>query len=341
MTNTSYTKKGVPTEDCTEYFTSPILEENHYYPFGLKHEGYNMNNAQADYKYKYNGKELQTELGLGQYDLGARMYDPAIGRFMVMDPMADFVNYQSPFVASDNNPVLYRDEYGLGILNVIGNLFRRAVTGVKQIVLGKNCNCGGKEDSIAKSWNDPDFGWYKPYKSTTRKGQNNSVVRTPFNGERQYGFTLNPFEPFRMPAANLNNLNIFEEDKDFDFILKGNISFYGNSDKMNDENGKNEKFLKYILKTLKDYPQITLFISGNAIHRDPKEKVTLDTGTTLNGKLTTFKDLMLKRARAIEGYLIRNGIDGKRLTVAVGVFTRSNNSSLNFRNVPEKIKKYE
>ncbi|MFB9097364.1 MULTISPECIES: RHS repeat-associated core domain-containing protein [Flavobacterium] len=49
------------------------------------------------YQYKYNEKELQTELGLNMYDLGARLYDPEIGRFMVIDPMADFVNYQSSF----------------------------------------------------------------------------------------------------------------------------------------------------------------------------------------------------------------------------------------------------
>ncbi|MEA1851452.1 hypothetical protein U9K52_21270, partial [Chryseobacterium sp. MHB01] len=38
-----------------------VLEENNYYPFGLKHEGYNALDGNSAYQYKYNGKELQTE----------------------------------------------------------------------------------------------------------------------------------------------------------------------------------------------------------------------------------------------------------------------------------------
>lgn len=34
-----------------------IIEENNYYPFGLKHEGYNQFAGNPAYKYKYNGKE--------------------------------------------------------------------------------------------------------------------------------------------------------------------------------------------------------------------------------------------------------------------------------------------
>ena len=37
-----------------------IIEENNYYPFGLKHTGYNDYVA-TNNKYKYNGKELQDE----------------------------------------------------------------------------------------------------------------------------------------------------------------------------------------------------------------------------------------------------------------------------------------
>jgi RHS repeat-associated protein len=66
-----------------------ILEENNYYPFGLKHNSYNVDNLQLEYKYKYNGKELQDELGLNMYDYGARNYDPALGRWMNIDPLAE------------------------------------------------------------------------------------------------------------------------------------------------------------------------------------------------------------------------------------------------------------
>ncbi|MFB9098312.1 hypothetical protein ACFFVF_17520, partial [Flavobacterium jumunjinense] len=57
-------RKGNPSTVCDIYITSAILEESHYYPFGLKHEGYNSNNQQPNYNYKYNGQEWQSELGL-------------------------------------------------------------------------------------------------------------------------------------------------------------------------------------------------------------------------------------------------------------------------------------
>ncbi len=49
--------------------SAEVLEENNYYPFGLKHEGYNALAGNNSYQYKYNGKELQTESGM--YDYGA------------------------------------------------------------------------------------------------------------------------------------------------------------------------------------------------------------------------------------------------------------------------------
>ena len=74
-----------------------LIEENNYYPFGSKHQGYNSvvsSNANAvATKFKYNGKELQDDLiggnSLGLYDYGARMYDPALGRWHVVDPLAE------------------------------------------------------------------------------------------------------------------------------------------------------------------------------------------------------------------------------------------------------------
>ncbi|WP_415711174.1 RHS repeat-associated core domain-containing protein [Flavobacterium branchiophilum] len=67
------------------------------------------------YNYKYNGKEWQDELGLNMYDYGARNYDPAIGRWMNMDPMAEKYYQISPYVYVANNPLLYIDPTGMTI----------------------------------------------------------------------------------------------------------------------------------------------------------------------------------------------------------------------------------
>ncbi|OYQ49735.1 hypothetical protein CHU92_00265, partial [Flavobacterium cyanobacteriorum] len=41
------------------------------------------------YKYKYQEQEWQDELGLNMYDYGARNYDPALGRWHNIDPLAE------------------------------------------------------------------------------------------------------------------------------------------------------------------------------------------------------------------------------------------------------------
>jgi RHS repeat-associated protein len=101
----SYTKN--PTTNALE-----ILEESNYYPFGMKHSGYNSGNLQVNYKYKYNGKELQDELGLNFYDYGARNYDPALGRWMNVDPHSENYYSISPYASFVNNPVFFIDPTG-------------------------------------------------------------------------------------------------------------------------------------------------------------------------------------------------------------------------------------
>ncbi len=111
-----------------------ILEENHYYPFDLKHGSYNNTKKEVKYKeelaekkevkqvmpeqmkfkYKYNGKELQDELGLNVYDYGARVYDPAVPRFWQVDPLAEKYGFQSVYVYADDNPVRFMDIDGKG-----------------------------------------------------------------------------------------------------------------------------------------------------------------------------------------------------------------------------------
>ena len=103
---------------------SEILEENNYYPFGLKHKGYNevvnSNRSEAAEKYKYNGKELNEDLGMNVYEYGWRQYDPAIGRFQNIDRFTEKYMPLSPYSYAANNPLKYIDVKGDSIMLIIG-----------------------------------------------------------------------------------------------------------------------------------------------------------------------------------------------------------------------------
>jgi RHS repeat-associated protein len=91
-----------------------ILQENHYYPFGMNMNGPWMNDAAANDKpYQYNGKELESFGGLGWNDYGARFYDPSVGRFISPDPLSELAPDWTPYRYGFNNPILYTDPDGM------------------------------------------------------------------------------------------------------------------------------------------------------------------------------------------------------------------------------------
>ncbi len=93
---------------------SRLKEENHYYPFGLPMG--HMGSAAAgmiENRRKYQSNEYIKDAGLNWMDFNFRQYDPQIGRFMSVDPLAGSTDMISPYAAMGNAPESLTDPTGL------------------------------------------------------------------------------------------------------------------------------------------------------------------------------------------------------------------------------------
>ena len=91
-----------------------IIQEHHYYPFGMKMSGPWMSSAStADQtKYQYNGIEHVDAFDLNVNMAVYRTLDPTTGRWWSVDPKAEGAMGHSPYNSMWNSPMVYSDPDG-------------------------------------------------------------------------------------------------------------------------------------------------------------------------------------------------------------------------------------
>ena len=97
-----------------DYYLADVITSSDYYPFGMLMPGRNYA-ANKTYRYGFNGKENDNEIkGEGnQQDYGMRVYDPRIGRFLSVDPLAASYPWYTPYQFAGNRPVIAIDLDGM------------------------------------------------------------------------------------------------------------------------------------------------------------------------------------------------------------------------------------
>ncbi|MFY7937949.1 MAG: RHS repeat-associated core domain-containing protein, partial [Flavobacterium sp.] len=240
-----------------------ILEENHYYPFGMKHT-YNVfkkdiitvdgeidingnlvnptNNltnfepaedirrvrmvSNTGYQYKYNGKEYQDELGLNVTFMDFRQYDAAIGRFNGMDRLTELVPSTSPYRFGFNNPVYWSDPTGL--LEQSENLSSLNTDFPSADVSITFERLGGNGHAICQ--NCPKTERFKkyiddPYNSYTYHKDTDSVTKDI----ALEGVTVSATQTSQSNSNNNNwwILDLPQRNKNFDRLFNSALGFYG------------------------------------------------------------------------------------------------------------------
>ena len=104
---------GTTDVDGDRDMRNEIIQENNFYPFGLAHKGYNTTIAGRNHSFMYNGQEFDGSHNLNMTEMTFRQYDAALGRFNVVDPLAEKMPSWTPYRFGFNNPINFNDPSGL------------------------------------------------------------------------------------------------------------------------------------------------------------------------------------------------------------------------------------
>jgi RHS repeat-associated protein len=118
----TYTYTSVTPDGIIDYFTSDVVSQSDYYPFGMMLP--DRNSSGDEYRYGFNGMEKDDEVSgnANSYDFGARIYNPRVGRWLSVDPKGGTFPGLSPYNYCYNDPTIIKDPNGeTGIVTIRGD----------------------------------------------------------------------------------------------------------------------------------------------------------------------------------------------------------------------------
>ncbi|MBO9732280.1 MAG: hypothetical protein J7623_26800, partial [Chitinophaga sp.] len=202
--------------------SGPVLEETHYYPFGLTMSGISSSALKGsnypENRKKFQGQDFDTELSLDWYGFKYRNHDPQIGRFIQIDPLADKYVYNSPYAFSENKVTSHIELEGLESVPInqnsnplayINDAFRQYFAAVGSLLSFKGEVHANKEQVVTVKAG--------PVQSTTTTTISENKVEAKLNlGE--YFKTAGQVSPVEVKASS-NVVNKVEEK----IAVSGNV----------------------------------------------------------------------------------------------------------------------
>ncbi|MCS3798853.1 DUF6443 domain-containing protein [Niastella sp. OAS944] len=185
-----------------EHIRGSLIEETHYYPFGLTMAGISSKAFTAGYpenKKKYNGIEKEDGLGIEIYDAQLRELDPQIGRWWQIDPVTDGYENMSPYASMYDNPIKISDPLGnegdeccWGQIKAVGHFVGGAVVGavVGTVDNVTGTNFRGKMSSAFEGTGAAAHGWNFGLGASDAAGVVIGAIETAAGGAGMLGGTL-------------------------------------------------------------------------------------------------------------------------------------------------------
>ena len=209
------------------------------YSFGMQMPGRKYAQANAKYRYGFNGKENDNDVkGDGnQQDYGMRIYDPRLGRFLSIDPIMKKYPMLTPYQFASNRSIDGIDQDGLEYIkpiktfeyngtiesNPVENIPAAGVNGVIQLI-----------NFVPALWNSTVKNIEAIHNGTWQAGISKEVKQTITNTSAVVGNFVDGFNtPIKQQANNfvnvLNNPKTLETGVSFatPFVISAGLKYTG------------------------------------------------------------------------------------------------------------------